>query len=65
MNRNDLYQIDEAVYRRIQEEKQKKEAATKAYFEGMEQGAEMMRKAVNEYLMREEVKLNKMKGGAE
>ena len=60
MDKNDLYALDEAVYRQIQAEKQKKEAENKAYFDGMEKGAEMMMKSVRDYLQKEE-----MKGGAE
>lgn len=60
MDKQDLYALDEDVYRQIQAEKRKKEAENKAYFDGMEKGAEMMMKSVRDYLQKEE-----MKGGAE
>ena len=56
MNRQDLYAIDETVYKQIQEDRKKKELETKAFFDGMEKGADMMRKIINDYLIDEEMK---------
>lgn len=56
MDRNDLCWLDEVVYKQIQEDRRKKEAENKAYFDGMEKGAEMMFKAVKEHLKKEEQK---------
>ena len=54
MDIQDLYSLDEVLYRQIQEERKKKEAENKAYFAGMEKGAEMMMKAVRDYLTNEQ-----------
>ena len=56
MNRQDLYAIDETVYKQIQEDRKKKELETKAFFDGMEKGADMMRKIISDYLIDEEKK---------
>ena len=48
MNAQDLYDLDKTIYEKIQADRKKKEAETKAFFDGMEEGAEMMRKAVQE-----------------
>ena len=56
MNKQDLYWIDEVVYKQIQADRRKKEDENKAYFDGMEKGAEMMMKAVKEHLKEEEQK---------
>ena len=56
MDKNVLYMIDEIIYKTIQEEKKKKETEVKAYFEGMEKGAEMMTNAVRNYLNTEQQK---------
>lgn len=55
MDKQDLYANEEAVYRQKQAEKQKDE--NKAYFDGMEKGAYMM-KSVCDHLQEE-----KLKGG--
>ena len=54
MDKQDLYSLDEALFRQIQGERKKKEAENKAYFDGMEKGAEMMLKAVRDYLTNEQ-----------
>lgn len=56
MDKQDLYALDEVVYKQIQAEKRMKEAENKAYFDGMEKGAEMMMKSVRDYLNKEEMK---------
>lgn len=56
MDNNDLYWLDEVVYKQIQADRRKKEAENKAYFDGMEKGAEMMMKAVKEHLSKETLK---------
>ena len=53
MNKQDLYALDEAIYKQIQIDRKNKEAENKAYFDGMEKGAEMMMKAVRIYLTNE------------
>ena len=53
MNNQDLYALDETVYKQIQEDRKKKELETKAFFDGMEKGADMMRKAVRDFLANE------------
>ena len=53
MNKQDLYALDEIVYKKIQEDRKKKEAESKAYFDGMEKGAELLMKAVRDYLTKE------------
>lgn len=62
MDKQDLYTLDEAVYKQIQAEKRKKEAENNAYFDGMEKGAEMMMKSVRDFLHKQEML---GKGGAE
>ncbi len=54
MDKQDLYRLDEVTYKRIQEEKRKAEVETKAYFDGMEKGADMMMKAVRDFLSTEQ-----------
>ena len=58
MDNNDLSWIDEAIYKQIQVERRNKEAENKAYFDGMEKGAEMMFRAVREHLKKEQRKEN-------
>lgn len=53
MNKQDLYSLDEIVYKKIQEDRKKKEAENKSYFDGMEKGAELLMKAVRDYLTKE------------
>ena len=53
MNAQDLYDLDKTIYEKIQADRKKKEAETKAFFDGMEEGAEMMRKAVRDFLANE------------
>ena len=60
MDKQDLYALDETIYRQIQADRKNKEIENKAYFDGMEKGAEMMMKAVRDYLTNEA-----MKGGVE
>ena len=55
MDKNALYLIDENIYKKIQEEKKMKETEIKAYFEGMEKGAEMVTNAVRDYLNTEQL----------
>lgn len=50
MDKQDLYALDEAIYKQIQIDRKNKEIENKAYFDGMEKGAEMMVKAVRDYL---------------
>ena len=56
MEKNDLYWLDEVVYKQIQADRRKKEEENKAYFDGMEKGAEMMMKAVRDFLTKEGMK---------
>ena len=58
MDNNDLSWIDEGIYKQIQVERRNKEAENKAYFDGMEKGAEMMFRAVREHLKQEQRKEN-------
>ena len=60
MDKQDLYSLDEKIYKQIQEDRKKKEAENKAYFDGMEKGADMMMKAVKNFLNNEQ-----REGGAE
>jgi hypothetical protein len=53
MDKQDLYALDETIYKQIQADRKKKEAENKAYFDGMEKGAEIMMKAVRDYLTNE------------
>ena len=53
MNKQDLYSLDEIVYKKIQEDRRKKEAENNAYFDGMEKGAELFMKTVRDYLSKE------------
>lgn len=53
MDNNDLNWLDEVIYKQIQVERRNKDAENKAYFDGMEKGAEMMMKAVKEHLNKE------------
>lgn len=71
--RSELYAIDKIVYEQIQEDKKKTEATNKAYFEGMEKGADLFCKAIRDFLNKEEAALalnniqngNSCDGGAE
>lgn len=56
MEKSDLYSLNESIFKRIQEDRKKKEAETKAYFDGMEKGADMMTDAVRDYLAKEAFK---------
>ena len=58
MDNNDLSWLDEGIYKQIQVERRNKEAENKAYFDGMEKGAEMMFRAVREHLKKEQRKEN-------
>ena len=60
MKKSELYDIDKIIFEQIQEEKKKTEAENKAYFEGMEKGADLFCKAVRDFLNKEDEK-----GGAE
>ena len=53
MDLNDLYSLDKTVWDLIQETKKKKETETKAFFDGMEKGADLMMKAVKTHLEKE------------
>ena len=57
MDKQALYSLDSEVYKQIQILRKRKEEENKAYFDGMEQGVDMMVKAIKEYI--------KLKGGAE
>lgn len=54
MKRSELYAIDTIVFKQIQEDKKKTEATNKAYFEGMEKGADLFCKAIRDFLNKEE-----------
>lgn len=56
MDKQDLYALDEAIYKQMQIDRKNKEIESKAYFDGMEKGAEMMMKAVRDYLTNEDKK---------
>ena len=56
MDKQDLYALDDAIYKQIQIDRKNKEIENKAYFDGMEKGAEMMMKAVRDYLTNERKK---------
>jgi hypothetical protein len=56
MNTQDLNNLDVIICNKIMADRKKKEAETKAFFDGMEEGAEMMRKAVRDFLNNEEEK---------
>ena len=60
MDKQDLYAIDDAIYKQIQIDRKNKEIENKAYFDGMEKGAEMMMKAVRDYLTNERKKNGEM-----
>lgn len=53
-NNQRLYEIDTEVYKQIQDIKKKRELENKAFIEGMEQGAELMVKAIREELRSEQ-----------
>ena len=57
MDKQALYSLDSEVYKQIQILRKQKEEENKAYFDGMEQGADMMVKVIKEYI--------NLKGGAE
>lgn len=54
MKTSELYAIDTIVFKQIQEDKKKTEATNKAYFEGMEKGADLFCKAIRDFLNKEE-----------
>lgn len=54
MDKQELYTLDEMLYKQIQEDRKKKEAENKAYFDGVEKGAELMMKMVRDFLTKEE-----------
>lgn len=54
MDKQDLYSLDEVVYKQIQQIKRDRENETKAYIDGMEKGADMMMKAVRDFITKEE-----------
>lgn len=60
MEKKELYSISEKLYKKIQEDRKKKESETKAYFDGMEKGADMMTNAIRDYL-----NIEALKGGVE
>lgn len=53
MDKKDLYALDAALYAQIQEDRKKKEAETKAYFDGVEKGVDLMVKAVRDFMNNE------------
>ena len=53
MDKQDLYKLDEILYKQIQDERKRQEAENKAYFDGVEKGAEMMMKKVRDFLTEE------------
>lgn len=55
-----LRELDALVYQQIQADKKRKELENRAYFEGMEKGADMMMHAVMNRLLEE-----RQKGGGE
>lgn len=55
MDKQDLYKLDDIIYQQIQDQKKQKEMENKAYFEGMEKGAELMMKRVRDFLNEEEI----------
>ena len=60
MDKQDLYALDKAIYKQIQIDRKNKEIENKAYFDGMEKGAEMMMKAVRDYPTNERKKNGEM-----
>lgn len=54
MTKDDLYSLDTVVYNQISEERKVKEKELKAYFSGMEKGADMMLKAVKNFIENEQ-----------
>ena len=48
-----LHELDSIVYQQIQAEKKQKELEHIVYYEGMEKGADMMMRAVRNYLLDE------------
>jgi hypothetical protein len=54
MTKDDLYSLDTVVYNQISEERKAKENELKAYFSGMEKGADMMLKAVKNFIENEQ-----------
>lgn len=65
MKKSELYAIDTIVFKQIQEDKKKTEATNKAYFEGMEKGADLFCKAIRDFLNKEEAEkaLNNVQNG--
>ena len=53
MNTQILRELDALVYQQIQADKKRKELENIAYFEGMQKGADMMMRAVRNYLIDE------------
>lgn len=53
MDKQDLYKLDEILYKQIQEQRKQKETENKAFFDGMEKGAEVMMKKVRDFLTEE------------
>ena len=53
MKKSELYDIDKIIFEQIEDEKKKTEATNKAYFEGMEKGADLFCKAVRDFLNKE------------
>ena len=62
MDKQDLYKLDDIIYQQIQDQKKQKEMENKAYFEGMEKGAELMMKRVRDFLNEEEINANEREG---
>ena len=53
MNLNELYEIERTVSHKMQVLKEKKEAETKAFIEGVDRGIDLMYSAIREALMKE------------
>lgn len=53
MDKKDLYALDSALYKQIRADREKKEAETKAYFDGVEKGVDLMVKAVRDFMNNE------------
>lgn len=62
MDKQDLFKLGEILYKQIQEQRKQKEAENKAFFDGVEKGAEVMMKKVRDFLA-EEAKLKEHNNG--
>ena len=62
MDKQDLYKLDEILYKQIQDQRKQKETENKAFFDGMEKGAELMMKKVRDFLTEEGTKSKEREG---